>query len=271
MLSSLTPFGEASRGHRYAVASSTFIASAIAGGLCLGLLLAGPALAIKSIGVGPTSASAIITVAAALTIAADRGLIKTPRIPRQVNESWFVQFRPWVYGTGYGWQIGVGLVTYVMTNAVYLMLVLAAMSADPRVAIGIGGLFGAVRGFTLLVGWRLVEPARIRHLHRLLDELEPASRAVAISGQSLVLTLAAALWASAWSGPAAVAVLALSIVLPAALVAHRMLRRTATRAGQRRTGSPADARWRSTRSASSSTTSAAVASPQVRSQFASMR
>ena len=44
---------------------------------------------------------------------------------RQVNERWLDQFRPWVYGAGFGWQIGAGLVTYIKTAALYLMMVLA--------------------------------------------------------------------------------------------------------------------------------------------------
>ena len=51
---------------------------------------------------------------------------------RQVNERWLDQFRPWVYGAGFGWQIGAGLATYIKTCAVYLMIVLAALCGQPR-------------------------------------------------------------------------------------------------------------------------------------------
>jgi hypothetical protein len=261
MLSSLTSFGEASRGNRYSVASTAFVAAALVGGLCLGLALAVPALAIGAIGLTPTGTAAVVAIAAAVTIAADFGFLKTPRIPRQVDESWFGQFRPWVYGAGYGWQIGAGLATYVMTNAVYLMLVVGVMTTNPWIATCVGALFGGIRGLTLLIGWRLVDPAKIRSLHRRLDTLEPASRVLAISGQVVVLAVAAALWTSVW----------VSLAVVAVVVALMVLRRTAMQPRQCSTGSPADARWRSTRSASSSTTNAAVASPQVRSQFANIR
>jgi hypothetical protein len=270
MLSSLTPFGEASRGNRYAVAATAFIGSALLGGLCLGLALSVPALAIDAFGVTPATASAVVAIAAGVTVAADFGVVKTPRIPRQVDESWFGQFRPWVYGLGYGWQIGVGLATYVMTNAVYLMLVVAAMTGDPWVAICIGAIFGGVRGLTLLVGWRLVDPGRIRNLHRRLDALEPTSRLLAVGAQVVILSVAASHLGSVGVGLVAAVVVA-AIALTAALRAQRRRRGHAAQATQCSTGSPADARWRSTRSASSSTTSAAVASPHVRSQFANIR
>jgi len=53
---------------------------------------------------------------------------------RQVNDEWLARFRPWVYGAGFGWQIGVGFATYIMTGGLYLMVVLAALTGDPVVA-----------------------------------------------------------------------------------------------------------------------------------------
>ena len=50
---------------------------------------------------------------------------------RQVNERWLDQYRSWVYGSGFGWQIGNGLSTYITTAAVYLMVVLGALTAAP--------------------------------------------------------------------------------------------------------------------------------------------
>ena len=48
------------------------------------------------------------------------GGLHLPPTRRQVNERWLDQFRLWVYGAGFGWQIGTGLATYVKTAAVYL-------------------------------------------------------------------------------------------------------------------------------------------------------
>ena len=54
-----------------------------------------------------------------------------PINPRQVNELWLGKFRSWVYGVGFGWQIGVGFATYIMTAAVYLTVALAALTGRP--------------------------------------------------------------------------------------------------------------------------------------------
>ena len=54
-----------------------------------------------------------------------------PFLRRQVNQDWLVSYRSWVYGGGFGWQIGAGVTTYVMTAAVPLMIVIGALGAAP--------------------------------------------------------------------------------------------------------------------------------------------
>ena len=61
-----------------------------------------------------------------------------PFLRRQVNEDWLTNYRPWVYGGGFGWQIGAGVTTYVMTAAVPLMIMLGALDAKPWAALAIG-------------------------------------------------------------------------------------------------------------------------------------
>ena len=71
---------------------------------------------------------------------------------RQVNEMWLDQYRSWIYGTTFGWQIGVGLATYIMSSAVYLTIALGALSRRPIVALAAGVTFGLVRGLAILAG-----------------------------------------------------------------------------------------------------------------------
>ena len=97
-------------------------------------------------------------------IASDLNLggFRLPSHTRQVNESWLDQFRSWVYGGGFGWQIGVGLATYVTTAAVYLMIAMARphrRSARSRSLLMTG--FGLVRGLAVLLGRRLTTPERL--------------------------------------------------------------------------------------------------------------
>ncbi len=185
----MTPLGEASRGHRYPVTVAWFVAGATVGGACLGAGMATLAVAVRSL--SPTSRiAAMATVAAAVvTIASDLRLggFALPRIPRQVNEAWLNRYRGWVYGAGYGWQIGAGLTTYVMTSGVYLMIVLSALSGRPAIAFAIGTGFGLVRGLAVLLGARRSTPDAIRILHRRIESAARTSLAVAVIVQVAVL------------------------------------------------------------------------------------
>ena len=68
MLSTLTPFSERSRGHRYAVTATWFVLGALMGGVVLGAILA---LAAAAVGAGQLSVAvtaAAIVVAAAVVV-----------------------------------------------------------------------------------------------------------------------------------------------------------------------------------------------------------
>jgi hypothetical protein len=176
---------------------------------------------VRAAGIGSTATAATATALAVLAIAGDVGAVPTPRIPRQVNESWFGRYRPWVYGVGYGWQLGTGLTTYLMTTAVYLMLLLAALTAAPLVAVAVCAGFGALRGVTVLLGVRLSDPEAIRRLHRRLEFTEPASRALAIGAEGAVVCIGLAALAPLWSVAAAAAVLVLVTRLATRVMASR--------------------------------------------------
>ena len=138
MLATVTPLAERGRGHRYRSTAAWFIAGGTAGGATLGLVMAALALGVRA---AEPSAVALATVACAVAVlaaASDTRLagFRLPFHSRQVNERWLDQFRPWVYGAGFGWQIGAGLVTYIKTAALYLMIALAALTAEPRHRVG---------------------------------------------------------------------------------------------------------------------------------------
>jgi len=119
MISTITPMSERGRGHRFAVTAGWFAVGSTVGGAVLGLGFALLALVVGQVhlATGPT-----FLVAAALAVCAactDARLtpIDLPVIRRQVNERWLDRYRGWVYGFGFGLQIGVGFATYVMTAA----------------------------------------------------------------------------------------------------------------------------------------------------------
>jgi MFS family permease len=199
MLSSITPFGERSRGHRYAVTATWFVVGALVGGITLGAGTAVLSLVVSGLGV-PSNPVAVSLIAAAFASAAaalDSGLFgdRLPVVRRQVDEGWLSRYRPWFYGAGFGWQIGVGVVTYVMTAAVFLLVVLGALTGRPLAAVALGALFGLARGLTVLLTSRARTPERLRSLHLRLTQVGPTVRGVMIAVE---IGVAAAALAEEW-------------------------------------------------------------------------
>ena len=57
-----------------------------------------------------------------------------------------------------GSRSGAGLATYITTAAVYLVVVLGALTGDPVVALAVGGAFGLVRGLAVTLTRRVSTP-----------------------------------------------------------------------------------------------------------------
>ena len=207
MLSTITPIAERGRNHRYYSTATWFVLGAVLGGATLGLGTALLALGAGALDLSATEALGLSAVLAAVTIASDLKLggFRLPSHTRQVNEAWLDQFRSWVYGSGFGWQIGVGLATYVTTSAVYLMIAMAALTGSPLVAFAVATGFGLVRGLAVFVGRHVTTPDRLMALHRRLDELLPTAQRAIVLVQAAVLAVAAG---AAW-GPVASVVLGL--------------------------------------------------------------
>ena len=122
MLSQLTPVGEASRGYRYRTTAIWFVLGAVVGGATIGAVMAALAAAVSAIGATSTALLGIAAGLAVLGATVDSGVLgfMPPFFKRQVNEYWLSKYRAWVYGSGFGWQIGAGVTTYIMTTAVFV-------------------------------------------------------------------------------------------------------------------------------------------------------
>jgi len=210
MLSSITPLSEVGRGHRYWVTVSWFLFGSILGGLTLGGVAALGAVAVAGLGLSAATSAGLVIVAGLITLASDLGMggFRLPANPRQVERTWLDRYRPWVYGLGFGWQLGVGVATYVMSASVYLMVVVAAATGEPWLALGIVTLFGLLRGLAVLPAATVRTPADLGRLHRRIERLRPASRVVALAGQIGVLMVAVAVLVDVPAGLMAGAVLA---------------------------------------------------------------
>lgn len=184
---------EAGRGHSFRSTSVWFVVGSVAGGLTLGGLMGGIAYFVAGLKATSNITLSIIAVASLVAAASD-GRIAGFHLPghdRQVNERWLDRYRPWVYGAGFGWQIGVGLATYIMTAGVYLLILVGGLSADPRVALGLGGLFGLVRGLAVYLSAGLDSGEKLLSFHARFESWREPIRQSMIVVQALVGVVAA--------------------------------------------------------------------------------
>ncbi len=219
MLATVTPLAERGRGHRYRSTASWFVAGGLAGGATLGLLMAALALGLHAAALSAPVLAATAGVLALLAAASDTRLggFHLPFHSRQVNERWLDQFRPWVYGAGFGWQIGVGLVTYIKTAAIYLMIALAALTGSPGTALAVGALFGLTRGMAVLLGRGITDTITLAAFHRRFTAAGPVVLRVVVACELAVAVVCAGVL-SPWAAAAVV-------VLAAGCLAGRVRRR----------------------------------------------
>jgi hypothetical protein len=187
MLSTITPLGEQGRGRRFGPTATWFVSGAVVGGATLGGLIAALSEAFAEAHLNETLVVVLASLASLACAASDARLggWSLPIHRRQVNEDWLDLYRPWVYGAGFGWQIGTGLATYITTAAVYLMILDAALLAHPLEAFLIGTAFGTVRGVAVLAGRRLDSPEALRRFHARFASAGEASRRAVVALQAL--------------------------------------------------------------------------------------
>lgn len=178
MLASISPVGEASRGQRWTVTAIAYLVASTAGGALVFGLVGGVGWALHR-GLEATGATISSQVVLALLVAvgvlalladAGRSPLRLPSWQRQVDERWLTTYRGWVYGAGFGFQLGAAVFTRIPTAATHLLLAFAAASASPRLGALAGATFGLVRALPLLTTARLREPAVLQRYHRWLDE-----------------------------------------------------------------------------------------------------
>ncbi|MEX2505147.1 MAG: hypothetical protein WD378_09865 [Egicoccus sp.] len=177
MLASISPVGEASRGQRWTVTATAYlVASTLGGVVVFGVAGAfGWAARRAVLAMGLTVSSdvvlALLLVTGLLALLADTGRapVRPPSWQRQVDERWLTTYRGWVYGAGFGFQLGAAVFTRIPTAATHLLLAFAAASASPRLGALTGATFGLVRALPLLTTARLHEPSVLQRYHRWLD------------------------------------------------------------------------------------------------------
>ena len=195
MLGSITPLGERSRGRRWGVTVTAFALGAVAAGAAAGALL-GAVGGLAGAHAGTRAWLLGVAVAAAVAVDAVPWL-HPPGPRRQVNEEWLHRYRGWVYGAGFGLQLGLGVTTIVSTAAVYATAAAAALAGTATAGAAVGAAFGAARAATLLAAGRVHEPQGLAALDRRLRAWERPARLGALVAEAGLVIVAAALASSA--------------------------------------------------------------------------
>jgi hypothetical protein len=195
VLASITPLGERARNSRWWATVVFYVLGSVAGGAALGALLgfAGQPLA----GTSPELRLGALAVLLAAGLAYDLRLggLRLPTVHRQVRQIWLDRYRGWVYGIGFGFQLGLGVVTIVSTAAVYATFAACFLGGSWAWGAVVGGAFGAVRAATIFLASRVRSPRELDELSSRLGRWEPRSRYAteAVAAALLALLLAAML------------------------------------------------------------------------------
>lgn len=199
MLGSISPVGETSRNQRWWLTATAYTIASVAGGALIGGVLGGAGQLLQGVAQVPLwgrlAALAVIVVVGAV-VDASQGRWRLPTWRRQVDERWLTTYRGWVYGAGFGFQLGCGVATIVTAAVTYTALAAALLSASWLGGLAVGAAFGAVRALPLLAAGGLRDPARMYDVTRRVADAQPLANRVAVGGQ-LVVAAAAAVFASA--------------------------------------------------------------------------
>lgn len=189
MLSSITPLGERGRRQRWWLTVTAYVVGSLLGGAALGTALGAVGSVLHGLGLGPVGVATVALVVAAVALVYDAlgARLRLPRYGRQVNEDWMAMYRGWVYGLGFGLQLGAGLTTIVTAALVYVVFALCLVSGSWAVGLALGATFGAVRGLVVLAGRGVQTPDELMAFHRRLQAAAPAARVATVVGDVVVV------------------------------------------------------------------------------------
>ncbi len=203
MLASITPLGEQGRNNRWGTTAAWYVAGSVLGGVTSGAVFGALGALTRTALEGAGASSATLTTVAlgllavlcAAGLACDLHLfgLRLPTNHRQVNERWLDTYRSWVYGGGFGFQLGLGLVTIVTVSATYLTFAAAFLSGSLLGGVVIGATFGLARALPLFAARHADDFGAISELHRRAATWEAPVRTALLGGQSLALAAATVL------------------------------------------------------------------------------
>lgn len=196
MLASIHPLGERARDNRFWLTAISFVTGAVIGGATVGALAGGLGVLLRTLvdlNAGAVGLAVAGLAAAGLAFDLRMGGLRLPTVRRQVNEDWLTTYRGWVYGAGFGVQLGLGVVTIVTTAAVYLAVAFAVLSGSVARGAVIGITFGLLRGLAILPVARVTDAACLRRFHRRFDHRARLVTVLSAAAQGALALVALAL------------------------------------------------------------------------------
>lgn len=129
-------------------------------------------------GGGSEPALFVVGLLGIVGLAFDLGLfgLRLPSIKRQVDDAWLYEYRGWLYGLGFGIQLGAGVFTIVASSAVYIAFLAAMLTASWQWALIVGTFFGLARAATQLPAAWGVSPKAIIRIDASLARTDRVSR-----------------------------------------------------------------------------------------------
>ena len=181
MLSSINPLEERARHQGFWVTVSWYLLGSVMGGVAVGSLSGWVGSLLPS-GTWRTFAVIVVCLLGAGLELMGR---QPPSVHRQVDENWLARYRGWVYGWGFGFQLGLGVVTIVTTASVYTTIALAMLSGSlARGAVG-GGIFGLARAVAIFLVAGAHDPGTLRRALRKLQGGLPSARVLVVGAQTV--------------------------------------------------------------------------------------
>ena len=193
MMGSITPLGQRARGSRFWPTATAYVVSSALAGLLVGVVLGVVGLPVAHALSWPARV-AILAAATLVGLATDLGLggLRLPTVHRQVNEEWMLRYRGPVYGAGFGFQLGSGIVTIVTTSAIYAALLGELLVGNVATAAFIGLTFGAARALPILAVTGVREPRQLGRVQVALARWGTPVRRAVLWGESALAVAAVA-------------------------------------------------------------------------------
>jgi hypothetical protein len=196
MLASITPLGERGRNRNWSVTVGFYLFGSVVGGAVLGAVAGGAGWLMGRL-VHPSGRAvlAVMAAAAAAALLLDGPRARpVPSVRRQVNEDWLRTYRSWVYGLGFGLQLGLGVATVVTSASTYLLVFVAASAATTGwpLALVIGAAYGLTRALPILLTARVTSFHHLGRLHQRVSSWQAPARWLTLATELVVAVVAAA-------------------------------------------------------------------------------